>query len=92
MKLYRAVESVLFGEDVTLNKHTILESALKIYLKLKKKSKYHRNVMDQNQRDLLHLENSDYNRVIEHAVHKTSIKIEGENELIGDLFKKMRCE
>ena len=92
MKLYRAIDSVSFGDDVNLNKHTILESTLKIYLKLKKKSKSHRSVLDQHKRDLSQLEDNDYNRVIEHVVHKTDIKIEGQNELIGDLLRKMSCE
>ena len=89
MKLYKAVQSVSFGEDITLNKHTILESTLKVYRKLKKKSKSHRNVLDQNLSDIF--PGNDYNRVIEHVVSKTDIKIEGQNELIGALLRKMSC-
>ena len=89
MKLYKAVQSVSFGEDITLNKHTILESTLKVYRKLKKKSKSHRNVLDQNLSDII--PGNDYNRVIEHVASKTDIKIEGQNELIGALLRKMSC-
>ena len=94
MKLYRVVKDVSFGENGVVNKHNVLESTMKLYLKLKKKVKSHRSVIDNNQSDL-NLITNDYNSVIDRLVskvNKNNIKTEGHNELIGVLLKKMNCD
>ena len=52
MKLYKAVESLDLKSDPTVNRHSILEDSMKLYAKLRKKSKSHRNVLDLNRGDL----------------------------------------
>ena len=94
MKLYRVVKDVSFGENGVVNKHNVLESTMKLYLKLKKKAKSHRSVIDNKQSDL-DLITNDYNSVIDSVVskvNKNNIKTEGHNELIGVLLKKMNCD
>ena len=90
MKLYKAVQSVGMDEDITLNKHAILESSMKVYLKLKKIAKTHRNVADGNVGDVMEIDN-DYNVVIDEALHKNGIKEEKKREVIGELVQLMSC-
>ena len=90
MKLYKAVQSVGMDEDITLNKHAILESSMKVYLKLKKIAKTHRNVADGNVGDVMEIDN-DYNVVIGEAIHKNGIKEEKKREMIGELVQLMSC-
>ena len=95
MKLYRAVNDVSFGENGTVNKHNVLESSIKLYLKLKKKSKSHRSVIDKNQSDLSQIEKYNYDNVIETVVskvNKNDIKTNDQCELIGTILKKMSCD
>ena len=90
MKLYKAVQSVGLGEDMTLNKHAILESSMKVYLKLKKVAKSHRSVADGNVRDVMEID-THYNVVIDEALHKNGIKEEKQHEVISELVQLMSC-
>ena len=56
MKLYRVIQSVLLGEKQKFNNHILLENTMKIYVKLKKKSKSHRSVLDRQMADLIDIE------------------------------------
>ena len=48
MKLYSmAVEEIVLTDE-TVNRHSVLEDSVKLYLKLKKKGKTHRSVLDRN--------------------------------------------
>ena len=90
MKLYKAVQSVGLGEDMTLNKHAVLESSMKVYLKLKKVAKSHRSVADGNVRDVMEID-THYNVVIDEALHKNGIKEEKQREVISELVQLMSC-
>ena len=94
MKLYRVIQSVSLGENQKFNKHILLENTMKIYVKLKKKSKSHRSVLDQQMADLVDIETNTftYDHVVANVIGKNEIKTEGTNELIGELVKKMSCE
>ena len=89
MKLYKVIQSANLGSDVTVNKHSILETSIKLYMKLKKEFKSHRNVLNRNISDVHEIYN--YNDVIDDVIHKSGIKTEEESELIGVLVKKMSC-
>ena len=89
MKLYKVIQSVNLDSDVTVNKHSILETSIKLYMKLKKEFKSHRNVLNRNISDVHEIYN--YNDVIDDAIHNSGIKTEEESELIGVLVKKMSC-
>ena len=44
-------------EELSVNKHSLLESAIKAYSKTKKKCKTHRSVLDMNSHDLRIIKN-----------------------------------
>ena len=87
MKLYQAVKDFRIESNVTLNKHSILEGAMKMYLKLKKKGKSHRSVIDRNLRDVSEIENSI--GVNNNIIHESAINVRVKEETIGLLVKKM---
>ena len=45
MKLYSVIESECLNDEFLTNKHPILESTMKKYLKMKKVAKSHRSVL-----------------------------------------------
>ena len=89
MKLYKAIQSVSLDSDVTVNKHSILEGSIKLYMKFKKEFKAHRSVLNRNISDIHDIYT--YNDVIDNAIHKSGIKTKEGNELIGGLVKKISC-
>ena len=52
MKMYRAFDSVELDEKLANEKHSIMEGAIKIYTRLKRKGKSHRSVCDRNVADV----------------------------------------
>ena len=92
MKLYKVVQSLDEREGVSVDKkHSVLESTMKLYMKMKRVSKSHRSISDRsNRRDLDDIENVD-NEVdsnidlIEQYDHKIVVK----NEMIGLLLTEM---
>ena len=84
MKLYSILQSEGMNDTgCDLKKHSILESTMKTYLRLKKRGKGHRCVLDRNRADVTSI--TDTNPV-------SSIKECANNEdLIKTLVKKMNC-
>ena len=87
MKLYQVVKDVKIESNVTLNKHSILEGAMKLYLKLKRKGKSHRSVIDRNLRDVSEIENSIC--VNDNRIQQSNANAIVKKEMIGLLVKKM---
>ena len=52
MKMYKSFESVELGPELTNEKHSIMESAIKFYTKMKRTGKTHRSVCDRNVADV----------------------------------------
>ena len=59
MKLYTVMEGIdNIDSSLVSEKHSIMETAIKQYSKLKKIGKTHRSVLDKNQRDVHDIETS----------------------------------
>ena len=83
MKLYKVIHELNSEyDDTTVKRHSVLEEAIKVYRKLKKKAKSHRTVYG---RDLTSIEADTYhNNTIIQSVKGIDVK----DELIGLLVKK----
>ena len=85
MKLYMTVEEIVLTDE-TVNRHSVLEDSVKLYLKLKKKGKTHRSVLDRNRKDVLEIEKGNAIYVSEGGMERKSVV---KSELIGLLVGKM---
>ena len=56
MLMYTTIQSLSMTNNVTVDTHSIMESTVKLYLKLKKKGKTHRGVLQQCKGDVLDIE------------------------------------
>ena len=88
MKLYKSITEIEKGGEVMDKKHSILESAIKLYLKLKKVSKTHRSVVDLQMGDVMDIENSTVNN---NKNNKSDNGMRVKEETIGLLVKTMNC-
>ena len=52
MKLYKAMEDIKMDDSALANKHGNMEDTIKLYSKMKKRSKTHRSVLDMNMSDI----------------------------------------
>ena len=88
MKLYKTMESLDIdsldmNDKFQVNKHSVMEGAIKLYSKLRKKSKTLRSVLDMNLSDVREIENlisSDFN-----TIGKSNDSVTIKRELIGTL-------
>ena len=92
MKLYKTMESLDIdsldmNDKFQVNKHSVMEGAIKLYSKLRKKSKTLRSVLDMNLSDVIEIENLSNSEINTIAKSKDSVTIK--RELIGALWKKM---
>ena len=89
MKLYsyKVMEDVNLNDDLLKGvKHSIMKDTMKLYSRMKKKSKTHRSVIDMNMVDIREIQNMDQRRSLGSGVAEvTSVK----KEMIGVLLKKM---
>ena len=93
MKLYLAIEKLSVIADSTVNRHSVMEDSMKLYLKLKKQGKSHRSVIDRNRRDVREIENSiSINMNETDGLTSVSRKTVVKSELIGLLVKSMNCQ
>ena len=58
IKLYRAIQSIDLEDDIVNQKHGIMEDTVKLYSRMKKKKKTHRNVADLNKKDINDIQNA----------------------------------
>lgn len=79
MKLYKAKESLDIHDKFEINKHSVMEGSMKLYSKLRNKSKTHQSVLDMNLSDVCEIENlgSNDGNTIEKS--KDSVTIERDN-------------
>ena len=87
MIMYTIIQSISKNENVTVNTHSIMESSMKLYMKLKKKGKTHRGVLSQSKGDILDIE-----KAIPIGGDGLSIKNNGNKvkvELVNKLVKGM---
>ena len=89
MKLYTIIQSIDENKEMTVNRHSVLEASIKLYLKLKKKGKTHRSVIDRNRSDVNEIENTHKIGDINIGVSNRSDNIK--SEIVGLLVKKMNC-
>ena len=94
MKMYKAFESVEVDTELANEKYSIMEGAIKIYTKLKRKGKTHRSVADKNVADVNEIANSiplNVNRLTQSDENHTGPIGNGlvKSELIGVLLEKM---
>ena len=89
MKMYSVIQSLEMDVKKAAGTHAILESTIKLYLKLKKKGKSHRSVADRHHRDVTDIEMSNTlaTSMETHGTHV--IKKEAESDLINFLVSKM---
>ena len=89
MKLYsyKVMEDVNLNDDLLKGvKHSIMKDTMKLYSRMKKKSKTHRSVIDMNMADIREIQGMDQGRSLGSGVAEvTSVK----KEMIGVLLKKM---
>ena len=87
MKLYKAISEIeKDGTTVIEKKHSILESAIKYYFKLKKASKTHRSVIDMQLHEVMDIENCSVNS---NSINKSENGLEMKVKTIGLLVKSM---
>ena len=89
MKLYKSISEIeKDGITVLDKKHIILESTIKLYLRLKKVSKTHRSVVDMQLREVMDIEDSSVNV---NSINRSEDELEMKGKTITLLVKKMNC-
>ena len=89
MKLYKSISEIeKDGITVLDKKHIILESTIKLYLRLKKVSKTHRSVVDMQLREVMDIEDSSVNV---NSINSSEDELEMKGKTITLLVKKMNC-
>ena len=93
MKMYMVIHNMnlegitMDGANELIDKHSVLESAMKLYLKLKKKGKTHRSVLDRNRSDVNEIENSSFS--FSNTNGQSGNKIVVKKEMIDLLVQRM---
>ena len=82
MKLYSAIESECHSGELKGNKHSILESTIKRYLKMKKMNKSHRGVIG-NKSDIRDIQNECSNN------NGMTVDVDDKTRLMNKLINKM---
>ena len=90
MKLYKAIQTIVLTDDVSNEKHGIMEDTIKLYSRMKKRKKTHRNVADLNKKDVNDIRQAlvcmnGVNKFVDDAHRKTKIK----KEMVSTLLKSM---
>ena len=92
MKLYKVVQTLDNREGASIDKkHSVLESTMKLYMKMKRVSKSHQSISDRtNRQDLKDIENiEDEGDGKVDLIVQCDNKIIVKNEMIGLLLKEM---
>ena len=82
MKLYTIIQSLKY-EELSSDKHAILEEAIKKYRQLKKRGKGHRSVLDRNRDDIT--------QITSECPINTIHKKDSKDELVKMIVNKMNC-
>ena len=83
MKLYKVIQTIPMTEELSTNKHFLLEEAIKEYSKMKRKCKTHRSALDKNIQDIRMIEKSCQ------SINQSNNKRDIKKEVICELLKKM---
>ena len=79
MKLYKAIQSIVLTDDVSNEKHGIMEDIMKLYSRMKKRKKTHRNVADLNKKDV-------------NGIREALMSMNGANVFINDAHRKTKIK